>query len=108
MEALDVAKKINLKIIELDKLKESLEGLAIEKANAAANYEKKLAMVTLRLSQGDSAISLIDKLSRGECADEKMAMDLAESRYKNQLKIIDLTEAQLNGYQSINRFLAEA
>lgn len=106
LDCLSVAKKINLKIIELDCLKESLEALAIEKVTSAYKYEESLAKAMLRL-KNDHPTTILEKIARGECAELKLAMDLAESRYKNALKIIDLTESQLNGFQSINRYLSE-
>jgi hypothetical protein len=106
MDALTVAKKINSKIIELDELKVSLEALAMEKARTSSLYEANLAKSILSLKQ-ENPVTIVEKLARGVCAADKFSMDFSESKYKNQLKIIDLTEAQLNGYQSINRYLSE-
>lgn len=88
-------------------MKKTLEPLARSKSAAMVVYEKNLAKETMSLSF-NNAVSIVDKLAKGNCADLKGEMDLAESLYKNALKIIDITEAQLNGYQSINRYLAEA
>lgn len=106
MEALTIAKAINTKIIELERLKNELPKLSHSKAQTAAVYEKEVARETAILAT-QNPMSIIDKLVRGKCADLKCTMDLAEGAYKNALKIIDLTEAQLNGYQSINRYLSE-
>jgi hypothetical protein len=106
MEPLEVAKRINHKINELEKLKTELPSYAQKKAVSMVAYEKALATESLALCI-NNPVSLVDKLARGKCADLKGDMDLAESMYKNCLKIIDITEAQLNGYQSINRYLSE-
>jgi len=107
MEAIDVAKKINLKIIELDKLKEELPILAQKKSHAMVDYELDLSQETLTSLSNGIPTTVIDKIAKGKCAVKHGELDLAESMYKNCLKIIDITEAQLNGYQSINRYLSE-
>lgn len=107
MELLSVSEKINLKITELDQLKNDLHELAVDKAFQASNYESNIAKSILKLKEEGQPASILEKLARGLCANDKFNMDLSESKYKNHLKIIDLTEAQLNGYQSINRHLSE-
>lgn len=118
MDCLDVSKKINLKIVELESLKEVLTVLATDKATMEAQYEKEIALCIVGLKNGrtyfigqeeikDVPNAVLEKIARGICWGQKLAMDIAESKYKNTLKIIDITEAQLNGYQSINRYLAE-
>lgn len=104
MEPLEVAKRINLKIIELEELKQSLPALARTKSSTMVAYEKALAVA---MARQDFPTTILEKIARGTCADLKGQMDLAESAYKNCLKIIDITQAQLNGYQSINRYLSE-
>lgn len=107
MEPLDVAKKINMKILELESMKIELPLLAQKKADTMAVYEKEIAKEMLTLSTQNYSVSLAEKVAKGKCADLNAAADLAESMYKNCLKIINITEAQLNGYQSINRYLSE-
>ena len=107
MDCLKTAKLINLKIQELDKLKDSLNALAENKATMLAEYDKNLSKRIMELKQLDTSITLIEKIAKGDLWELRLAMDLAESKYKNALKIIDITEAQLNGFQSINRYLAE-
>jgi len=87
-------------------MKTELPILAKKKADSMAIYEKAIACETLDL-KSTQPISIIEKLAKGKCADLKASADLAESMYKNCLKIIDITEAQLNGYQSIGRYLSE-
>lgn len=108
MELLQVAKHINLKITELEAIKKELPALAEAKAIAIVKYEKNLAIEMEHLFSQGTPTTILEKLARGTCADEKGAMDLTDSAYKNCLKIIEITEAQLNGYQSINRYLSEA
>lgn len=107
MDPLIIAKAINSRIIELEGFKRELPELAKRKADTLMAYEKAAALETLTLISEGTAMSVIDKLVRGRCAALKGDLDLSESMYKNAMKIIDITQAQLNGYQSINRFLAE-
>jgi len=106
MELIGVSIKIGEKIEDLEALKKELPILAKDKAETMAMYERAMASETVTLIP-NHAISVIEKIARGRCADLKCKADLAESSYKNCLKIIDITEAQLNGYQSINRHLSE-
>ena len=106
MELTQVSQKIGEKIEELEGFKKTLPLLAQEKAETMAMYERAMASETVTLIP-NHAISVIEKIARGRCADLRCKADLAESAYKNCLKIIDITEAQLNGYQSINRYLSE-
>lgn len=106
MEILEVAKKINLKIVELENLKKELPSLAQKKSEAMVTYEKELAKQTLTLSF-NNPVSIVDKLAKGNCADLKGQMDLAECMYKNALKIIDITTSQMMGFQSIQKHLSE-
>lgn len=119
MDLLTTAKAINGRIKELEALKSDLSTLAEKKAKNTAQYDKTLAMAIVGLKNGKSydlgegsfkeeSTTLAEKVARGVCWKEKLEMDLAEASYKNVLKIIDLTQSQLNGYQSINRYLSES
>lgn len=107
MDLLKCAKLINLKIEELETHKKDLENFALEKAMATSEYESILSKEMLKLRTGGESITLIEKLAKGSCVLERMKMDLAESKYKNLLKIIEITQAQMNALQSINRYLSE-
>lgn len=118
MDLLTIAKLIYGRCQELERLRETLGALANTKDETAANYERTLATVIMSLRHNkpfklgdmvitDCPVSIIEKVARGICYHEKREMDKAESAYKNAFKIISLTESQLNGYQSINRYLSE-
>lgn len=118
MDLLKVSKQINLKIQELETMKESLNTLGAEKSTREAEYDKSMAKSIIGLRNGlitqmdgievkDLSASLAISLAKGLCYNEKLAMDLSETKYRNCLKIIDITQSQLMGYQSINKFLAE-
>lgn len=116
---LRISDEIKAKIDELESMKKNLELLATEKARSSAEYEKTLAVTIMALRNGkkfllsdetivDPPVSIIEKIAKGICWEESIKSDMAESAYKNSLQIINMTEAQLNGFQSINRHLSEA
>lgn len=119
MELLRTSDEIRVKISNLEKLKEALSILSEDKAQKESAYEKTLAITIASLINGTEyelegrsikqpPNAMLDKLARGICWKEKFEMDVSEGKYKNCLKIIDLTQAQLNGFQSINRHLSES
>lgn len=118
MDLLTIAKLIYGRCQELERLKADLSPLAAKKAETSAFYEKTLAMTIVGLRNGkeyelegvkigEQPTTLAEKVAKGLCWKEKISMDYADSSYKNVLKTIELTESQLNGYQSINRYLSE-
>jgi len=115
---LKVAKLMNDKIKSIEEFRNSLEQLAINKATALSEYEKQLAKTIIQLKNGgevevdgliykDPPITLTEKIARGACWKESLEKERAEGRYKACITNISALEAQLNGYQSINRYLAE-
>lgn len=109
MDAIDVMKVSRLieqKIGLLEKGRDGLEPLAHNKAQALSDYDKalKIAILTLR-EKGNLPVTLIEKVAKGECHLSRRAMDLADALYKIQIVKMDAVQAELNGYQSINRHL---
>ena len=109
---------INGKIEELEQLKKELDSMPDVVSNSSAEYEKKLAKTIIQLKNGVSfnlegvdvsnpLTTITEKVARGLCWAEAMKAQLDEIKYKNLNKKIDIVEAQLNGYQSINRHLSE-
>lgn len=118
MELMDIAKKIEKKINDLDAAVKELRNRAEDKANAQANYEKVLAITIIELKNGnpkeidgnfikDVPVTICEKIAKGLCWKEKLESDKAEAFYKNLITGIDVIQSQLNGYQSINRYLKE-
>lgn len=118
MDLITIAKLIYGRTQELERLKNNLEPLAKAKDEASAQYEKTLALIMIGLRNGktyqfesetitEPPTTVIEKIAKGMCWKEKLAMDSAESAYKNTLKTIDLVESQMMGYQSINKYLNE-
>ena len=111
-----VQQKIQEKITLMERERPKLDTLAREKAVYAANYDKAIAITIMKLNAGkvmdiegetikDPAKSIMEKLAKGICYQERLDMDVAEANYKSQVQKLDCVKAELNGYQSINRHL---
>lgn len=117
-ELIKLAKLINGKIKELDELHGKIEGAMNEKCSAQSNYDKELAMKMIALNNGkefkffgetvkNPPATITEKIAKGLVYESRMDMELAENAYKAIISRIDSVKTQLNGYQSINRYLAE-
>jgi len=118
MEIVRVAAEIEKKIATLEKGRALLQERATNKANSIAEYEKALAKTLIKLRNGvafdwdgekikDPPASYTERIAKGLCYKEKIAMDLAESEYKNAIEGLRCIESELNGWQSINRYLQD-
>jgi hypothetical protein len=118
MEAIQVAKEIEGKINELELLKKELPAAIYHQGKTAADYDKQLALTIVRLRNGtemqfegytvkDPPVSIMERIAKGICWQEALTMDTAEGKLKAIDSAIKTTMAQLNGFQSINRYLAE-
>ena len=118
MEALTIAKEIESKIEELELLKVELPKAIYAQGKASANYDKQLALTIVKLRAGaeiefegrmvkDPPVTILERIAKGICYKEALDMDTAEGKLKSIDSAIKVTMAQLNGFQSINRYLAE-
>ena len=118
MDVLTVSKAMNSRIIELETLGKELNRLADNRASTSATYAKMLAMTIIQLRNGtkfifkgqeveNPPVSIMEKIAKGICWEEQLKMDIAEFEHKNQIELMDKAKSQLNGYQSINKFLAD-
>lgn len=116
MELLDISKKIEEKIGELQAGRRQLSKRAENKANCIANYERCLSIMILQIRngkevefEGEKIINpqavLIEKIAKGICWNEKLESEKAEAEYKNAIVGMQSLQAELNGYQSIYRYL---
>ena len=116
MHVIEVAKRIEQKIALLEKARGTLEGLANDKALTAAMYDKELAVTLIKLKNGvaftldgasikDPPATLCEKIARGICWESKLQADQAEANYKLAITKLETVQSELNGYQSIFRFL---
>jgi len=118
MDIVSVAQEIENTIKILRKGRSLLPGRAKNKAEATAMYDKAIAKTLIQLKNGvkftldDQVIenppaSYCEKIARGLCWNERIALDLAESEYKNAIEGLRCIEAELNGWQSYNRYLQD-
>ena len=116
MELIEVSQKITEKIKLLEKGRGLLNKRAERKAHAISNYEKALALTIVKLKMNamddifgydidNLPATLIEKTARGLVYTEKLEMELAEAEYKSAIVGMNAIESELNGYQSVNRFL---
>lgn len=116
MEIVEISQRITEKIELLEKGRSLILERAQRKAKAVANYEKVLAITIAKLKFGsindiagvpieNLPVTLIEKTARGLVYSEKLEMEIAESEYKAAIVGMSAIQAELNGYQSINRFL---
>lgn len=118
MQAVEVAKQIEVKIQLLEKGRGMLLPLALERANKLAEYDKTLAIIILKLRNGQEMtfegqpvkelpVTLTEKVAKGICWQEKLASETADTEYVLAVKKLQTVESELQGYQSIFRHLSE-
>lgn len=116
MEVIQIAKQMEDKIKLLEVGRKALGERAKNRAEAIANYEKVLAITIIKLRNGveleldsnkikDPPTTIIEKISRGICWKESLEKDKTEAEYRNAIAGMKAIEAELNGFQSINRYL---
>jgi hypothetical protein len=116
IEVLKIAEQIQAKIKLLEAGREALLKVGKDKALAAAQYDKELAVTMLRLRSGkpcelggeiakDLPATLIEKIAKGICWQACYEKELAECAYKSVVTKLDSIKSELNGYQSMNKYL---
>jgi len=119
MDIVEVAGKIENKIILLEQMRKNIRQLAIDKANAIGEYRRARAHVLIRLRNGiayeldgdwieNPAVSGSLQIASGICWKEKIKEQEGIELYKAGLTVIESIKAELNGYQSIFRHLEDA
>ena len=105
-------------INDLGKLRFGLSKLAKERAETISHYEMTIAHTIISLKNGveyelngqkisNPPVTIMDKIARGICWKEKLKADEAETMYKSLIVNIEVIKAQLNGYQTIIKYLDE-
>lgn len=117
-DLIKLSRIMNKKIEEIEEDAGRLEELAISKAEAAANYDKALGLCIIQLKNGGSVevdgniisnppATITERIARAACWRELLEKDKADALYGACRSRISARESQLNGYQSINRYLSE-
>jgi len=118
MEMIEVAQTIEAKIRLLEKMRVEIRDRAIAKAEMGAIYDKAMALTILKLKNGAITefagepigglpATVLEKIARGICWSEKLEADKADGLYKSLISNIDSVQSELNGWQSVNRYLKE-
>jgi hypothetical protein len=116
MELMQISEQIVKKINEIDTIRAELKKRGEDKALTASDYDRNIAMTLMGLENGkaynigDDVVqnppkSIMEKLARGLCWQEKLEMDKAEANYKSVVSNLDAVKSQLNALQSLNRNL---
>lgn len=104
----NVAENITRKITLLEEGRSKLKDRAQGKADAIADYDKCLAVAIIkRKDEGKYPATLIEKIARGDCYKQRAAAELAEAQYKLTVTKMNAIQAELNGWQSINRHMGD-
>jgi len=125
MDLIQISNEILNKINQLESGRKIIIERAKKKAETLVQYEKMLAIIIVKLRQGEKyelpdndgklilidgkgmPANLIEKVAKGICGEEKLEMEIAEAGYKSAIINMSSLEAQLNGYQSLNRYLKD-
>lgn len=117
MELIEISKSMQSKISQLEKGRDVIKERAQKRANAISNYEKAISLTILKIKNGklddfegeviDSKFpaNLIEKIARGICWKEKLEVEEAEGVYKAAVIGMQSLMSELNGLQSMNRYL---
>jgi hypothetical protein len=107
MEPYAIAKHMEKIILALVDEGKKSTGLIEKKAQTAQEYDKSMGVNSAGLKSSGVAVTLIKDLARRDAAPALYAKIVAEETLKAHYCRIEILKAQLNGYQSINRHLAE-
>ena len=103
--ATDVAAKIEKLITALrDEGKLSKDMIQAE-AESMRNYDKAIALAELGHKAAGLAVTLIGHQAKGDASDKLYNMIVAQKTLKAHWERLKYLQAQLNGYQSIYRYL---
>ena len=116
LDVITIADLIHKRIKLLETMRKEIRERAENKAVTQSNYDKKLAVTIVMLKNGSEIefegqlvknppITIMKEISKGICWQEKLQADRAEALYKSLISNIDSVQAELNGFQSINRHL---
>lgn len=116
MKIIEVANAIQDKIKLLERMRMEIKERAERKAIAITNYYKKKTSLIFQLKNGkeieyeglyimNPTAGVISEIIKGLCWKELMEKERADAEYKSLISNIDSVQAELNGLQSVNRYL---
>jgi hypothetical protein len=118
MDLIKITEKMQSLITDLGSLRMSLRVFAKKKAESIAEYEKNVAKTIICLKNGieyeldghkvsNPPTTTAEKIARGICWKEKLIAEESEAMYKSLIINIETIKAQLNGYQTILKYIDE-
>lgn len=118
METVKLSQLIEDKIKLLEAGRKELKTRAERKAETIAEYDRRMAITMIELKNGVEVMwegqkiqnppaTIIEKIAKGLCWQSKLEMEKAEAFYKNAIVGLHTITAELNGLQSVNRYLSE-
>jgi len=118
MDVITIAKKMAYCIEEIKKQRDTLTALSTDKATAKSKAERLEAVTLIKLKNGSEMeidnqkiknppVTIMEKIVKGICWEERLHADKAEALYKATTVNIQSMSAELNGLQSINKYIAE-
>jgi len=116
MDIIQISNEIQNKIKNLQERRGRLKEYGEKKSLSIANYEKELAKTIIGLKNGrayqiddveilNPQVTIIEKIAKGICWQEKLNMEKEETLYKSLIVSIDCLQAELCALQSLNRHL---
>jgi hypothetical protein len=119
MDVISVTKLIQDKIKLLVSMRKEIRDRSVKKADAIAEHDKALAITLIRLKNGETmgvdghkinrpGLTVMGKIAKGIVWQERHRMEEADALYKSLISNIDSVQSELNGLQSINRWLEKA
>jgi hypothetical protein len=122
MDIISIANKIESKIAESERIRASIRERIEASAKATAQYDKSIALTMIKLSAGQVLqiedegqvyetgkviASNLDKIAKGVCYKQLLDKETAEALLKSAIENLRAVQAELNGWQSVFRFLSE-
>lgn len=103
--ATDVAAKIEKLINALRDEGQLSKDMILAEAESMRNYDKGIAVKELALKDAGMAVTLIGHQAKGDASELLYDMIVAQKTLKAHWERLKYLQAQLNGYQSIYRYL---
>lgn len=116
MDIIQISNEIQKKINLLEKMRGQIRDRAERKAKAITEFYKKKTLIIFKLKTGaeieyenmtikNPTSTLISEIIKGLCYKELYEMEESEALYKALISNIESVRAELNAYQSINKYL---
>jgi hypothetical protein len=116
MEAIKVAGTMEKIVAKIGEERDKLEGLGIAVAQAESDYDKQMAVILIRLHNGEELehmgkfiqkppAATAKEIAKGICSETRLRLSSAHAKYNACKSNLTALQAQLNAFQSIFRHL---